>query len=409
MRANYYGWPSNSSWLTHVATFVVTNAPEHQVPEGEWLVFAQVGCDTSPVRRALLLIAWLHGIAEAGPEASKPSPPDQDGAPRASASPSPWIDLAPTAILENHATDATPPDHRVRGALELAGFYAGFSTWAYFAWYRSHPPLSKFKFGGDGMFGVRTYAGGADKMGHAWATMALARLGTAMLDGGGYDHTKSTLLSAGLSEFLFLNVEIHDGFYFEFSYGDLAMDTVGMFAAIALELWPRLDELIDYRVQYFPSARYIDNVDGSPNFDGTPSCPKGGCSKWNIAEDYSGQTYLLALHLSGIHTLRDMPHGAWTRFVDVAVGFESRNYKPPPDPARDHRSDPSATFDPHQDLFVGVSLNAQGMFDYLFEGGHHESLRKVTHGLFEVFNLPFTTVGAGVSRSPSGKPMAGGA
>jgi hypothetical protein len=178
------------------------------------------------------------------------------------------------------------------------------------------------------------------------------------------------------------------------------MDTVGMIMAIALDLWPRLDELFDFRVQYFPSARYIDNVDGSPNKDGSPSCPKGGCSRWNIAEDYSGQTYLVALHLGAIHALRERA-GEWTRFVDVAVGFDSRNYKPPPDPADRLLA--------RQELFLGVSLNAQGMFDYLFEGGHHEGPRKVLHGLFEVFNLPFTTVGAGIGRDAPEKPHGGGA
>jgi hypothetical protein len=351
------------------------------------------------VLRALFVIAMLESIALAGPQGEAPNVDtdhDPDGAPRAS----PWIDLSPSTVLEKHAGSAAE-DHKIRSAVELGTFYAGFSTWAYFAWYRNHPPLSKFKFGGDGMFGVETYAGGADKLGHTWATMALARMGTAILTEGGWDHTRSTFLSAGLSELVFLNVEIRDGFYFEFSYGDLAMDTVGMLAAIAFDLSPRLDELFDFRVQYFPSARYLDNVDGSPNADGKPSCPKGSCSRWNIAEDYSGQIYLLALHLGAIHTLRDWKYGSWSRFVDVAVGFDSRNYKPPPDPI-DH-------LNAHQDLFLGVSLNAQGLFDYLLEDGKHETLRKLTHGVFDVFNLPFTTVGAGVSRYANRKPNSGGA
>jgi hypothetical protein len=179
------------------------------------------------------------------------------------------------------------------------------------------------------------------------------------------------------------------------------MDTVGMLAAIALDLWPRLDELVDFRIQYFPSARYLDNIDGSPNVDGKPSCPKGSCSRWNIAEDYSGETFLLALHLGAIHSLRDSKYGTWSRFVDVAVGFDSRNYKPPPDPADRLRA--------HQDLFLGVTLNAQGLFDYLLRDGHHETLRKLSHGIFEVFSLPFSTVGAGVSRTAPRPPNAGGA
>jgi predicted lipoprotein DUF2279 len=342
----------------------------------------------------LFLIAWLETAALAGPAPTDPAHHDPDAAPRAS----PWIDLAPSAVLERHANEPHE-NHQLRSAIELGSFYAGFSVWAYFAWYRHHPPLSNYKFGGDGMFGVETYAGGADKLGHTWATMALARMGTAILTEGGWDHTHSALLSAGLSELLFLNVEIRDGFYFEFSYGDLAMDTVGALAAIALDLWPQLDELVDFRVQYFPSARYLDNVDGSPNADGSPSCPKGGCSRWNIAEDYSGQHYLLAFHLGAIPVVRET--GAWSRFVDVAIGFDSRNYKPPPDPADHLRA--------HQELFLGVTFNAQGAIDHLLEGGHHEGLRKVGHGLFEVFNLPYSTVGVGVTRTAPRTPNAGGA
>jgi hypothetical protein len=179
------------------------------------------------------------------------------------------------------------------------------------------------------------------------------------------------------------------------------MDTVGMVAALALELSPRLDEMFDFRVQYFPSQRYIDNLDGSPNRNGSPSCPKTACSKWNIAEDYSGQTYLLAFHLSSIHALRDSEYGLWSRFVDVGVGFQTRGYKPPPDPADAITS--------HQTLYVGVSLNAQGVLDYLWRDGHHETARKITHAIGEVFNLPYTIGGVGVTRYAPGKPHAGGA
>lgn len=350
------------------------------------------------------MIAVVAGSALAEPphDINSPTTHDPNDAPRAS---SPWLDLklGPSALTGNNVgVDHTlREDHRLSSALELGGFYAGFATWAYFAWYRNHPPLSKFKFGGDGWFGVETYAGGADKLGHTWATMALARMGSAVLREGGWNPTGAAIASAALSELLFLNVEIRDGFYFEFSYGDLTMDTIGMVAALALDLWPRLDEFVDFRVQYFPSARYIDNLDGSPNADGKPSCPKGVCSRWNIAEDYSGQTFLLALHLGAFHGLRDWKYGAWSRFVDVAIGFDSRHYKPPPDPA-DHRS-------PYQELFVGVSLNAQGVFDYLFEKTNHETARKVTHGLFEVFNLPFTSAGVGLSRTAYRKPNVDGA
>ena len=90
------------------------------------------------MRRVLLLIACLETVALAGPQAGDTDGHDPDGAPRAS---SPWIDLAPSHVLETHALDIEhPEDHRLRSALELGSFYTGFSVWAYFAWYRHHPP-----------------------------------------------------------------------------------------------------------------------------------------------------------------------------------------------------------------------------------------------------------------------------
>jgi hypothetical protein len=63
----------------------------------------------------------------------------------------------------------------------------------------------------------------------------------------------------------------------------------------------------------------------------------------------------------------------------------------------------------HQNMFVGVSLNAQGLFDWLL--GDRPSrgariTRKLTHAGFEVFNLPFTSHDfLEHSHSPSGQVM----
>jgi len=309
---------------------------------------------------------------------------------------SPWLDQTASPVLAAGPSDAgeRPEKHKVAAVVTLTGLYAAFTTWTYFAWYRKHKPLSQFKWGGDGWLGDTTYAGGADKFGHAWATMGLARGGTELLaQYGGYDRLTASLIGTGLAETLFIGVEVKDGFYYEFSFSDLTGDTLGAVAAFALSNWPRLDELFDYRVQYFPSPEYRRQF-------------RGG--NVNIAEDYSGETYLLALHLGGIHALRDMRYGTWSRFVDVAVGFDTRGYKPDP-PAG------LPDYDHHQNLFIGVSLNAQGLFDYLLEGkrsGGARVGRKITHGLFEMFNLPYTTLavpGLKATDTPTGTVDMGGA
>lgn len=285
----------------------------------------------------------------------------------------------------------TKPDRRLPAVLTLGGIYAGFTTWAYFAWYRKGGGHA-FMTGGDGTwkvwskdgwFGAQRYSAGADKMGHAWATYALGRAGTELLSQwGGFGRVTSALVGNGLSELLFFGVEMKDGYLYTFSYGDFTFNTLGALLGVATSLSPALDEAIDFRVQYFPSKPYRHEfAEGNVN----------------IAEDYSGQTYLLAFHLGSIDRLRAWKYGTWSRFVDVSFGFESRGYKPDPpyviDPLDPERQD----YPKHQSTFIGLSLNAQGLFDYLL-AGRSEGLRKVTHGAFEVFSLPYSTLQLGENR-----------
>jgi hypothetical protein len=283
--------------------------------------------------------------------------------------------------------------HRVAAPLILGGAYATFGSWMYLAWYYHHKPLGYFQWGGDngpgilGWAGERTYAGGADKLGHAWSTMALARGGTELLSRyGGYDHRTSSIVSAAMAEALFFFVEVKDGFYYEFSFSDLGGDTAGAVIALLLDNFPRLDEMFDYRVQWWPSAGYRDNIAGG-----------NGYTRLNIAEDYSGETYLLAYHLGSIHDL-----GTWSHFIDLTVGFDTRGYKPSP-PAG------YPPYEHHQDLFLGVSFNAQGFFDWLLSKRSPRG-RYISHGLFEIMNLPFTSTYLLDWRNiPSGQVMKGGA
>lgn len=353
------------------------------------------------IAAAALLIAGLQtpGAAEPGPPVNTPHDPDgavtapstavQPAAlPTGDASSStttPWLDLGNSPIAAS--LEVTPPrDHKLAAALTLGGMYAAFTTWTYFAWYRKHKPLAEFEVGGDGWFGSRTYAGGADKLGHAWATMSLARAGTELLhQWGGYSKLTSTIVATALSELLFLGVEVKDGFYYELSISDAVGDTVGAALAAAFSLSPRLDEMFDFRVQYWPSREYRRQLDGG---------------NVNIAEDYTGETYVLAYHLGSIHALRDTRWGVWSRFVDVAIGYGTRGYKP--DPPGDEPDYPR-----RQELSVGVSLNLQGLSDWLFERRSRPAY-KIGHGLFEVFNGGYLPA-MKWERRPNGAVMMGGA
>ena len=268
----------------------------------------------------------------------------------------------------------------VASSATLGAVYAGFSAWTFVAWYRKHAPLSQYKWGGDGWMGVGTYAGGADKCGHAWATLTLARLGTFILaDWGGFSRRKVSVISALLSEMLFTGVEVKDGVYYEFSFSDLTGDSIGMALALLLDNFPQLAKDFAYRVEYRPSEMYKRIVFGQSTV--------AGFSRWNIAEDYSGQTYLAAMHLSAIRALRDKL-GPLSRFVDLAIGFGSHNYKPSPD--KDLAGER-----PHQDLTLRLAFNMQGVTDYLLENRRSWGARtgkRILHGLFEVFGLPYGSV-----------------
>jgi hypothetical protein len=60
-----------------------------------------------------------------------------------------------------------------------------------------------------------------------------------------------------------------------------------------------------------------------------------------------------------------------------------------------------------QELSVGVSLNMQGLCDWLFEGRSRPAY-KIGHGLFEVFNVGYLPAKMWRS-SPTGQVMPGGA
>ena len=84
--------------------------------------------------------------------------------------------------------------HRALTLGALGGLYAGFSTWAWYAWYRDRPHNHAWKAGGDGLFERTAYAGGSDKLGHAAATMTAARLSSQLLRLDGWSPRQAALI-----------------------------------------------------------------------------------------------------------------------------------------------------------------------------------------------------------------------
>ncbi len=298
--------------------------------------------------------------------------------------------LVAVPLAEPEQLPPAPSAARKWGSLAgVSGVYAGAATYMYFAWYHGQPGRPAFRVGGDGWFGAQTYAGGADKLGHAWAGLALSRVSGEILDWGGWERWRAGVIGSGLTVGLLTLFEVKDGYHTEFSPGDAVFNVLGAGLNAAMMAWPPLDELLDLRVEYFPSREYRALVRGErPPPD--PAAPHQ--VSLNFVEDYSGQRYLVALHLGALPGLRGR---AWARLVDVAVGYEADGYKPEPLDGGGGRS---------QHLFAAVSVNLQGAIDLALADrtdGVASGARAVGHLVFELVNPPFGSfVLAGGTRSP---------
>ena len=268
-----------------------------------------------------------------------------------------------------HEEEPTWTTGKIASAGGLAAFYTALTVWAYFAWYHDKPRHLTFQVNGDGAFGVDTYAGGADKLGHFWSNLMISRGTTELLIAGGWRPLPASLISSGLSLAFFTFVEVKDGYYYEFSTGDMIANAGGAALSALLINQPELDRLIDFRVEYLPTREYRAGFsDGDVNF----------------AEDYSGQTYHLAVHLEGIPALREGRYTRWTRYVDLVGGFQAVNYKPDVDRMES------------QHLFLGASLNLQTALADLIgrraERGRASAGHQIGHFALEFVSVPYTTL-----------------
>ena len=168
-----------------------------------------------------------------------------------------------------------------------------------------------FKAGSDGWMERTQTHGGGDKTGHAWSFYMGSRLFTTYFDAVyPEDHRKAAFFGAGLSYLGSIAVEIGDGFAsdYGFSYTDLAFNTAGVLLALAQELWPAVDDLIDFS----------SFVNFSPGFL-SPKNP----NKIDFATDYSGQVITLHLRLGGLGLSRRNP----LRYLRLDVGYFTRCYE----------------------------------------------------------------------------------
>lgn len=291
-------------------------------------------------------------------------------------------DAPAEAATTGAVSDADP---RFRTKALLGGYAAGVALYGYFSWWGKDVQrhivnedgsvtvetmpnrTSDFHRSDEGWFGEDSVAGGADKLGHAFAFYASTRLLTAALnEWAGQPRADAILLAAVTSGAVSLAIEVFDGYSVEygFSTADMVMNVLGIGAGMLLETYPRLDELIDFRLQYWPSS-------DSRKYGQT-----------NPGNDYSGQTYLLVFKASGVPELQRNP---WLRYVELQFGYGSRGYSPHPGP-----------FAPEQpvkerNLYFGIGLNlTEVLRRTVFK--EPSTTRRVTEGFLEYLQVPGTNL-----------------
>ncbi|MFA6148697.1 MAG: DUF2279 domain-containing protein [bacterium] len=219
----------------------------------------------------------------------------------------------------------------------------------------------------EGWFGRNTYAGGADKAGHAFFTYAGARLLARGFEAIGNDPGRARGLGVWTSLGVMTGVEVVDGFSkrFRFSLEDVVANAAGAAFAVLAETDPRIDALLDFRLLYRRSddARRVGETDP-------------------IA-DYSGQTFLLALKADGIPRLREIPV---VRYLELQAGYNTRGYEP----------NDGVKIDPHRRIYYGIGINlsrllSDTVFRGCLEGG---KIQRGTDTVLEFLEVPGTAAHA---------------
>jgi len=206
--------------------------------------------------------------------------------------------------------------------------------------------------GDEGWFEKDTKYGGADKMGHMYATY-LWSLGFSSL----YEYwgmkEEDALLYGPLTSWLFQGImEVGDSFSESqgFSYEDLVMNTLGAGFYYVREKYPEVKEKLDFRLEYIPD--FNSDVD--------------------FFTQYNSMKYLFALKASGFESMQDTP----MKYFELQVGYYTRGY-----------SEEQNYNSKERTLYVGVGINASEVLKVM---GWTK-----TSKIFNYYQIPYTYVPAG--------------
>jgi len=155
--------------------------------------------------------------------------------------------------------------------------------------------------GSEGWFGHDTDSGGADKLGHFYASYVVGSGLSGLYESWGYEE-KDAALYGSLSSFLLMNyMEIGDAFSeFGFSYEDFLMNTLGSFSSYIFYTNPELSKRVDLRIEYIPSFETAD-----------------------VVTEYEKMKYIVAFKAEGF----DLISNPYLKYTELQMGYYTRNYK----------------------------------------------------------------------------------
>jgi hypothetical protein len=212
---------------------------------------------------------------------------------------------------------------------------------------------SSFHIRNEGWFEHDSKYGGADKMGHAFAGYALATIYNHIYKKWGYSEDQALLYGALSSWGQMTLIEVGDSFSgrYGFSWEDDVMDAGGAVFACLRQKYPQLKEMIDYRLEWFPSSNFRQGDQSDP------------------FTDYSGQKYLLAFKPDGFLKTNNF----FLKALEMHLGYYTRGY--------DEENDSSSH---RRYTYVGIGLNVTYLLDQLTG---HDAWK-----IFDYLQMPYTYV-----------------
>ena len=155
----------------------------------------------------------------------------------------------------------------------------------------------------EGWFGKDTKTGGADKLGHFYATFAFSHYFANLYRGFGYDKHKA-IKEGAISSFILNTVmEVGDSFSsYGFSYEDFVFNALGSYLGYYLLMHPDINNIIDVRLEYKPTDKIISG------------------ESIDILTDYNGMKFLTAVKFDGFEKLED----SFFKYFEFHVGYYTR-------------------------------------------------------------------------------------